>query len=64
MNKFKGLTVNERLYVSGLMDKFDLATKEKDLFTVKSILIEVEMKEGNIEPMLKQPGLIENKQSI
>jgi len=51
-NNYNGMTVNERLYVSGLMDKFDKAVKKKDISTVVSILNEVELNEGSIEPIL------------
>jgi hypothetical protein len=51
-NKYAGMTVNERLYVSGLMDKFDNAVKRKDISTVVSILKKVELKEESIRPIL------------
>jgi|SRR5215217_4860875 len=39
---YKGMTVNERLYVSGLMDSFETAIKQNDVATVISILKAVE----------------------
>jgi len=53
------MTVNERLWVSGLMEKFDLAVTETDINTVKSILRDVELGEANINGILKHFGLIE-----
>ncbi len=54
------MTVNERLYVSGLMDKFDLAVKLKDIEEVVKILKKVEITdESAINPILKSLGLIE-----
>jgi hypothetical protein len=51
-DKYVGMTVNERLYVSGLMDKFDNAVKRKDVSTIVSILKKVELKEESIKPIL------------
>ncbi|AZI24070.1 hypothetical protein EA772_01445 [Pedobacter sp. G11] len=58
-NKYSGMTVNERLYVSGLINEFDKAVKEKDVGKVRSILNEVDIRdEESIEAILKQEGLI------
>ena len=57
------MTVNERLYVSGLMDEFDKAVKEKDTQKVKSILENIEINEESIKPILKELGLIEDVRS-
>ena len=57
MNKYGGMTVNERLYVSGLMDKFDEAVKEKNVDLVISILKEVELNDLSIAPILERLGL-------
>ena len=60
-NQYKGMTVNERLYVSGLMDAFDKAVKESDIEKVIDILKKVEITdESAIKPILKSLGLIEN----
>jgi hypothetical protein len=56
--KYKGTTVNERLYLSGLMSKFDKAVEEKDVNAAISILKQVELTDENINPILKNEGLI------
>lgn len=38
MNKYEGMTVNECLYVSGLIDEFYKAVEKKDIEAVISIL--------------------------
>lgn len=60
-NKYAGMTVNERLYVSGLMDEFDKAVDEKDLEKVLLILKQVELPDESITPILEQLGI--NKES-
>ena len=40
-NKYSGMTVNERLWKSGLFNEFHKYVKEKDIEKVRSILIEV-----------------------
>ncbi|MBW3518748.1 hypothetical protein KO524_06160 [Flavobacterium sp. NKUCC04_CG] len=58
--KYKGMTVNERLYVSGLMDAFDKAAKEEDIERVIEILKKVEITdESAIREILKELGLTE-----
>jgi hypothetical protein len=52
-NKYVGMTVNERLYVSGLMDAFDKAVEEKNVDRVRSILEKVELTEESIKPILE-----------
>ena len=56
--KYKGMTVNERLYVGGFMDKFDKAVKDKDVDKVRSILKKVELTDPSIKPILESYGLI------
>ena len=55
-SKYAGMTVNERLYVSGTSDKFYEAVKNKDVDTVISILQSIEIGEGNIKAILKSTG--------
>ncbi|MFV8321576.1 hypothetical protein [Flavobacterium sp. LB3P21] len=47
-SKFSGMTVNERLYVGGLMNDFDNCLKQKDVEGIKSILKKVELNEESI----------------
>lgn len=59
VNKYGGMTVNERLYVSGMMNKFDKAIDEKNIKEVVRILKEVEISsEANIAAILKKHDLI------
>lgn len=56
-NKYAGMTVNERLFVSGLMDEFDRAVEARDFDRIRSILRDVELTEESIAPILEQLGL-------
>lgn len=56
-NKYAGMTVNERLYVSGLMDEFDAAVEKSDSNKVRSILEEVQLTDESINPILEKLGL-------
>lgn len=55
--KYLGMTVNERLYVSGLFEEFDKAVEEKRLEDVIRILKDIELGEESIEPILEQFNL-------
>ncbi len=57
--EYKGMTVNERLYASGLMDEFDKAVENKNIDKVKSILKKVELNETSIKPILESLDLKE-----
>lgn len=59
-NKYAGMTVNERLYVSGLLDEFEKAVAEKNSDEAIRILKEVELTEANINPILEKWGLLSN----
>ena len=56
-NKFAAMTVNERLYVTGLMDEFDKAVEERDVDRIRAILSKVELTEESIKPILERLGL-------
>lgn len=56
-NKYSGMTVNERLYASGLMKEFDEAIKNNDAEKARVILEKVELTEESIKPILEQHGL-------
>jgi hypothetical protein len=56
--KYKGMTVNERLYISGLMDTFDKAVQEENVEEVVQILKEVEITDKSaIKEILKELAL-------
>lgn len=63
-SKYKAMTVNERLYVSGLIYEFDKAVEEKNVKKAIDILKEVELTELSIIPILLQLHLIDESQSI
>jgi len=48
------MTVNERLFLSGLLEDFDKAVSNKDVKKVAQILEEIELTEENIEPILEK----------
>ena len=57
-NRYSGMTVNERLYISGLMNEFDKAVKEKDIEKVKSILKEVDITDAeSVNAIIKASGV-------
>ena len=56
-NKYAGMTVNERLYVSGLIDEFDKAVGEQNIDEAIRILRKVELTDDSIKPILEQLGL-------
>lgn len=56
-NKYAGMTVNERRWVSGLMDEFERAISGKNTDEAVRILTEVELTEENIKPILVKLGL-------
>jgi hypothetical protein len=54
---YHGMTVNERLVVSGLLTEFDEAKKRKDKNTVIEILRRVRVGEDSIREILTQFGI-------
>lgn len=55
--KYAGMTVNERLYVSGLLDEFEEAIEKKNTEKARIILVKVELTEDSIKPILDKHGL-------
>ena len=51
------MTVNERLYISGLIDTYDQAIKENNRDKIISILSSLEINEKTIEMILQNLGL-------
>ncbi|RTZ10181.1 hypothetical protein EKM05_05295 [Flavobacterium sp. GSP27] len=56
-NKFSGMTVNERLYVGGLINDFDNALEQKNVEEIKAVLKKVALNEDSIFEMLISLGL-------
>lgn len=47
------MTVNERLYISGLLDDFEKAAKQKNKVKLKSILEKVYLNSESIEAIIE-----------
>jgi hypothetical protein len=60
--KYSGMTVNEHLYVAGMIDAFYKAIEIKDIDKVISILKEVELDDASIKANLEFNGLRRNEQ--
>ena len=58
-NKYAGMTVNERLYVSGLLDEFEKAVSKKNTDEAARILKKVELTDANIKPILEKMGTMQ-----
>ena len=50
---YNAMTVNERLYYAGLLEKFEESINSSDLNTTRRILEEVEVPESSIEEIIK-----------
>ena len=61
MDKYVGMTVNERLYVNGLISVFDKAVKDKNTKNIISILKEVELTNESITDILLNLGFTINE---
>ncbi|MEE1885060.1 hypothetical protein [Pedobacter flavus] len=57
-SKYRGMTVNERLFVAKLFDKFYNAVREKYVEKAIAILKKVELTDESIDPILESVGLI------
>lgn len=56
-DNYAGMTVNERLFVSGLMDDFDKALENKNEHELRKILEKIELTEESIVPILESLNL-------
>lgn len=54
---FRGMTVNGRLFLSGLMDNFDLAKERHDKNGLVEILRQLEVDEQSIKKILEDSGV-------
>ncbi|RTY86146.1 hypothetical protein [Flavobacterium sp. RSP15] len=51
-SKFSGMTVNERLYVGGLINDFDNALEQKNVEGIKTVLKKVALNEAIVEMLI------------
>ncbi len=58
------MTVNERLYFSSLIDKFDTAVAKKDVAAIIAILKDVELSDDNINAILQHFKLIKQQKRL
>lgn len=56
-SKYLGMTVNERLYLSGLMTDFDFYLKQKDVEKIINVLRKIELEESSISEIMNSLGL-------
>ena len=56
-NKYSGMTVVERLYVSGHLSAYEMAVEEKDVEKIIAILQSVELDDDNINAILSHLGI-------
>jgi hypothetical protein len=61
-NRYSGMTVNERLVLSGLLSEFDEAIAKKNLERIRRVLLAVELTEESIFPILERYGLARRQQ--
>ena len=58
--ELKGMTVNERLYAFGLMDKFDAAIRNRDLEASMLVLVEAKFTQAQanetVSSILRKPS--------
>ncbi|WP_244281729.1 hypothetical protein [Flavobacterium xueshanense] len=54
------MTVNERLYVAGLMNDFEICLKQKDFEGINSVLKKVELNEDSIIEIINSLKLMHN----
>ncbi|WP_290740770.1 hypothetical protein [Fibrobacter sp. UBA3718] len=56
--KYKGMTVNERLYLGGFMNQFDEFARTKNIDGIKNILAKVEITdESSVRSIIEGLGL-------
>ena len=60
-NKYAGMTVNERLFLSGLIDQFEHAIEVRNAIEIRRILELVELTETNIKPILDKYEIKESE---